>query len=118
MSKMIDLWFDIGFNRAKNGFHEEIKMGCIVELTQPRMQIEFCGKSGKQKILIDLLIQYGDFDIKKLAVTLGVPVRILKKICDGKGCLVGEAADSLAQIFLIFFGQHFFKKFKLTRNFV
>lgn len=93
-------------------------MGCLVEFTQSRMQIEFCSKGDKQKILIDLLTQYSDFDIKKLATILRVPTRTLKKICDGKGCLVGEPADSLAQMFLIFFGQNFFKKFTLTRNFV
>ena len=93
-------------------------MGCIVEFTESHKQIEFCSHGGKQKILIDILTQYSEMDTKQLADVLGVSTRKLKNICNGKGFLVGEPADSLAQIFLIFFGQNFFQKFKLIRNFV
>jgi hypothetical protein len=42
----------------------------------------------------------------------------LHDICDGYGFLVGEQADSLAQLFLIFLGKNFFRKCTLIRNFV
>ncbi len=41
-------------------------------------------------------------DINKLASVLEVPVKRLQDICDGCGFLVGEQADSLAQLFLMF----------------
>ena len=93
-------------------------MGCIVEFTESLMQIEFCSNGNKQKILIDILTRYSEMDAQKLADVLGVSAKKLKNICNGKGFLVGEPADSLAQVFLIFFGQKFFRKFTLIRNFV
>lgn len=93
-------------------------MGCILEFTESLIQIEFCSKGNKQKILVDILTKYSEMDINKLAVVLGVPVKKLKNICKGKDCLTGEPADSLAQLFLIFFGQQFFRKVTLIRNFI
>lgn len=93
-------------------------MGCIVEFTESLMQIEFCSNGNKQKILIDILTRYSEMDTNKLATVLGVSAKKLKNICNGEEFLVGEPADSLAQLFLIFFGQQFFRKFTLIRNFV
>lgn len=93
-------------------------MGCIVEFTESLMQIEFCSNGNKQKILIDILTRYSEMDTSKLADVLGVSEKKLHNICHGKEFLVGEPADSLAQLFLMFFGQKFFRKFKLIRNFV
>lgn len=45
-------------------------------------------------------------------------VEKLKNICDGEGFLVGEQADSLAQLFLMFLGKNFFRKCTLIRSFV
>ena len=52
---------------------------------------------------IDVLTKYGEMDINRLASVLGVSVNRLKDICEGDGFLVGESADSLAQLFLMFF---------------
>ena len=93
-------------------------MSCVLEFPESLVKIEFCSQGNKQKILIDVLTKYSDMDINRLASVLEVPVKRLHDICNGVGFLVGEKADSLAQLFLIFLGKHFFRKCTLTRNFV
>lgn len=93
-------------------------MGCIIEFTESLLQIEFCSKGNKQKILIDVLLKYGEMNISELALAIDVSTKKLRDICNGRGSLVGEQADSLAQLFLIFFGRTFFRKFSIIRNFV
>ena len=49
---------------------------------------------------------------------LDVSVARLKDICEGDSFLVGDQADSLAQLFLMFLGKHFLRKCTLIRSFV
>jgi hypothetical protein len=93
-------------------------MSCTLEFPESSVKIDFCSKGNKQKILIDVLTKYGDMNINKLASVLGVSVKRLNDICDGYGFLIGEQADSLAQLFLMFLGKHFFRKCTLIRSFV
>ncbi len=93
-------------------------MSCALEFSESLVKVDFCSKGNKQKILIDVLTKYGEMNIKKLASALGVSVSRLKDICEGDGFLIGEPADNLAQLFLIFLGKHFFHKCTLIRNFV
>jgi hypothetical protein len=93
-------------------------MNCTLEFPESFVKIDFCSKGNKQKILIDVLTKYSEMDIDKLALVLGVSVKKLHGICDGDSFLVGEQADSLAQLFLMFLGKHFFHKCTLIRNFV
>lgn len=93
-------------------------MNCILEFPELLVKVDFCSKGDKQKILIEVLTKYGEMDINKLASVLGVSCKRLKDICNGDGFLVGEQADSLAQLFLMFLGKHFFRKCTLIRNFI
>ncbi len=93
-------------------------MSCILEFPESSVKIDFCSKGNKQKILIDVLTKYGDMNIYRLASVLEVSVKRLHDICDGHRFLVGKQADSLAQLFLMFLGKHFFRKCTLIRNFV
>jgi hypothetical protein len=93
-------------------------MSCILEFPESSVKIDFCSKGNKQKILIDVLTKYSDMDMNRLALALEVPVKKLRSICDGHGCLIGEQADSLAHFFLIFLGKHFFRNCTLIRNFM
>ncbi|MFA5959800.1 MAG: hypothetical protein WC785_04725 [Tatlockia sp.] len=93
-------------------------MSCTLEFPESSVKIDFCSKGNKQKILIDVLTKHGDMDITRLASVLEVSVKRLQSICDGYGFLVGEQADSLAQLFLMFLGKHFFRKCTLIRTFV
>ena len=93
-------------------------MSCALEFPESSVKIEFCSEGNTQKILIDVLTKYGDMDINRLASVLDVPVKRLYKILDGYSFLVGEPADSLSQLFLMFLGKHFFRKCTLIRNFV
>lgn len=92
-------------------------MGCIIEFSKSLIQFEFNSNGNKQRILVDMLLKYGELDINNLASTLDISVYELQEICEGKHFLVGEQAHDLAQMFLIFFGQQFFNKFTLIRNF-
>ena len=93
-------------------------MSCVLEFPESLVKIEFCSKGNKQRILIETLTKYSELDFSTLASALGVSVRTLETICEGEGFLVGEQADSLAQLFLMFLGKHFFRKCTLIRNFV
>ena len=93
-------------------------MSCILEFPESSVKIDFCSKGNKQKILIDVLTKYDDMDMSRLASVLNVSVKRLRNIYDGYGFLIGEQADSLAQLFLIFLGKNFFRNCTLTRNFV
>ena len=93
-------------------------MSCTLEFPETSVKIDFCSKGNKQRILIDMLTKYSDIDINRLASVLEVPVDRLHKICAGYGFLVGKQADTLAQLFLMFFGKHFFRNCTLIRNFV
>jgi hypothetical protein len=93
-------------------------MSCTLEFSESSVKIDFCSNENNQKILVDVLTKYSEMDFNKLASVLGVSVSKLKKICEGEGFLIGEKADSLAQLFLMFLGKHFFRKCTLIRNFV
>jgi hypothetical protein len=93
-------------------------MSCALEFPRSSVKIDFYCKGNKQKILIDVLTKYGEMDINGLASVLEISVKRLKNICEGDGFLVGEQADSLAQLFLMFLGKHFFRKCTLIRSFV
>jgi hypothetical protein len=93
-------------------------MSCVLEFPESSVQIDFCSKGNKQKILIEVLTKYGDMDMNKLALVLEVSVKRLQDICDGYACLIGEQADSLAQLFLIFLGKNFFRNCTLIRSFI
>ncbi|KTD19536.1 Uncharacterised protein [Legionella lansingensis] len=93
-------------------------MGCALEFPESVVRVEFCGQGDKQKIIIDVLTKHSEMDINKLALALGVSVKKLRNICDGKNFLVGEQADSLLQLFLMFLSRQFFHKCTLIRSFM
>ena len=92
-------------------------MGCIVEFSESLLQFEFNSKGNRQKILVDMLLKYGELDIAGLALALDASISELHEILDGNYFFIGEQANDLSQLFLIFFGRTFFKKFTLVRNF-
>ena len=92
-------------------------MGCIVEFSESLLQFEFNSKGNRQKILVDMLLKYGELDIAGLACALDASISELHDILDGNYFFIGEQANDLSQLFLIFFGRTFFKKFTLVRNF-
>ena len=92
-------------------------MGCIIEFTDTLLKFEFCSQGDKQKILVDMLLKYSEMDISALTSALGVSIKKLHDIRKGKCFLIGEQANDLAQLFLIFFGRTFFHKFTIIRNF-
>ena len=93
-------------------------MSCILEFPESSIRIDFCNQKNKQKILIDILTKHGDMDINELASALGVSVKRLYYISDGYGFLVGEKADNLSQLFLMFLGKNFFRKSRLIRDYI
>tara|TARA_Y100001968_G_C19440504_1_gene762276 strand:- start:2921 stop:3205 length:285 start_codon:yes stop_codon:yes gene_type:complete len=93
-------------------------MSCVIEFPESFIKVNFCSKGNKQKILIDVLTKYSEIDIYKLASILDVSANQLQDICNGEGFLIGEPADSLAQLFIMFLGKHFFQKWTLIRSFV
>lgn len=92
-------------------------MGCIVELKDPSLQFEFNNQGSKQQILLEIMLKYGTMSIDELAMMLNTPLDKLKEILAGNQYFVGQQADDLSHIFLMFFGRIFFNKFTLIRNF-
>lgn len=93
-------------------------MSCTLEFPESSVKIDFCAKGAKQKILIDVLTKHGEMNISNLASTINVSEKKLHDISEGYGFLIGEQADTLAQLFLMFLGKHFLRKCTLIRNFV
>lgn len=93
-------------------------MGCIVEFSKSLLQFEFNSHGHKQKILVDMLLKYGELNIVELSLALDTSTYELQDILEGNCFFIGEKANDLAQLFLIFFGRTFFKKFTLIRNFI
>lgn len=91
-------------------------MGCIVELKAP-LQFEFNSEGTKQKILVDILLKYGEQDIASLASILDATSNELQDILNGNYFFTGRQKDDLSHLFLIFFGETFFNRFTLIRNF-
>ncbi|HHF7349425.1 TPA: hypothetical protein ACPSKE_002632 [Legionella feeleii] len=92
-------------------------MGCIIEFPLSFLKFEFCSQGSKQKILVDVLLKYSGMDIQALSAALEIPIQKLENICNDVDFLVGEQADDLAQLFLIFFGSTFFRQTSIRRNF-
>ncbi len=92
-------------------------MGCIVELKNSSAQFEFNSHGAKQRILVDMLLKYGELDVVNLALALDTTTNKLQDILDGDYFFIGRQADDLSHLFLIFFGRTFFNKFTLIRNF-
>lgn len=78
-------------------------MGCIVEFNEPFIRFEFDRNKYKQKMLIDVLLNYSKLDLATLASTLEVSVKTLNDVLIGRAFLPEIPATSLAQLFLIFF---------------
>ena len=78
-------------------------MGCIVEFTESRKQIEFCSHGDKQKILIDALLNYSSLNLTDLALILNIPEHIVKNIHDGISLFEEEQANNLTVVFLTYF---------------
>ena len=92
-------------------------MGCIIEFSESLLRFEFNSKGANQKILVDMLLKYGDLDIDGLALALDTSINELQDILNDNHFFVGEQAHDLSQLFLVFFGRRFFNKFTLIRNF-
>lgn len=93
-------------------------MNCTLQFPESSVKLDCCGQGNKQKVLIDILTRHGKMNMNELATTLGVSVKRLHYICNGYGFLVGDKADYLAQLFLMFLGRNFFQKSTLISNFI
>lgn len=105
-------------NKHLEKFQENSQMSCTLEFPESSVKIDFCSQGSKQRILIDVLTKYSDLDMNRLASVLEVSVKRLHNICDGYDFLVDKQADSLAYLFLMFFGKQFFRKFTLIQSFI
>ncbi|WP_419419756.1 hypothetical protein ACNVED_00170 [Legionella sp. D16C41] len=92
-------------------------MGCTVTFKNSLEEQEFNCDVYKQKILIEILLKYGNYSIKEIATALDIAAHKLQDILDGNSFLVGNDADDLAQLFLLFFGRSLYNQFFLTRTF-
>lgn len=93
-------------------------MNCVLEFPKSSIGIDFYRKRNNQKISLDILKIYGNMDIDTIAAALEVPVQRVYDICNGDSFLVGNKADNLAQLFLMFLAENFFCNCRLIRNFI
>lgn len=78
-------------------------MRCIVEFSEPFIRFEFDRNKYKQKMLIDVLLNYSKLDLATLASTLEVSIKTLNDVLIGTAFLPEVPARCLAQLFLILF---------------
>lgn len=93
-------------------------MGCILEFHESLVRCEFNGEGYNQRILVDMMLKYSEFNPVELAKALDISEDQLKEILDGQYWLVDAQAKDLSQLFLIFFGRLFFTKVSIIRNYV
>ena len=62
-------------------------------------------KPKKQKCLIEILLNYSNYDLKSMAIMLSVPVCYLLAVYRGKSYLVDEAEVRLSELFLMLFSE-------------
>ncbi len=67
------------------------------------IKFEFKCKKSKQKLLIDMLLNYSNYDLKTLATLLSVPVNKLLSVYKGESYLYQTSEISLAETFLVAF---------------
>ncbi|MGQ3891431.1 hypothetical protein [Legionella sp. CNM-4043-24] len=93
-------------------------MGCAISFSDLQLYVDFFVEESNQKILIEILLQHSSMSIEKLAGDIGVSEGKVKDVCNNKDFLSGYHVDNLSQIFLRFFGEKFFRKFSIVRNFI
>lgn len=79
-------------------------MDCKLEKNEPVINCTFKCKQNKQKILIDLMLQYGSINIEDLADILDLPKNIVQKTHEGKNFLEPDKSVLLGQLFLFLYG--------------
>lgn len=92
-------------------------MSCVVKFTELPFQFEFNTEGYRQKILVDVLLGYCGMDVEDIATALNISKSKVYRIHQSKQFLSGVEADDLGQLFLAHFGQIFFRKFSILRNF-
>ncbi|MGQ3889671.1 hypothetical protein ACQUW5_11640, partial [Legionella sp. CNM-1927-20] len=58
-------------------------MGCVITFKNSLEEQEFNCDSYKQRILIEILIKYGNYSIKQISTALDIAVHKLQDILDG-----------------------------------
>ena len=76
-----------------------LNMGCIVEFSESLLQFEFNSKSNTQKILVDMLLKYGELDISGLALALDASIEELQDILDGNRFFIGDYLQNWGKSF-------------------
>lgn len=77
-------------------------MVCVVELNK-EIRFNFAQNKLKQKIWIDMLLDYTKLDINRLAEIIDVSPGFLEKVALKKDYLNQESANRLATLFLLTF---------------
>lgn len=78
-------------------------MVCIVEFNQPRVRFNFAANKFKQKLWIELLLNYTSLDLEALAILLATPIERLSNVHKGRAFLSRRMAEQLGRIFLMEF---------------
>jgi hypothetical protein len=75
----------------------------MIELSEPLIRFKFEPNKYKQKMLIDILLNYSKLDLAALASTLEISSTILSNVHMGNAFLPENPAKYLAQLFIILF---------------
>jgi hypothetical protein len=92
-------------------------MGCTIKFNESSLRLEFNTRGYRQKILVDLLLNYVGMDFQEIATALALPTSKVYKIYNCKQFLIGEQANDLGQLFLSHFGRIFLASFLLSEIF-
>jgi len=80
-------------------------MGCELEAGEFTFHTEFNCRKHKQKFLIDALLKYSKLNLNSLATLLGEPTSLVRDVWLGKSFLMLESMKTLADLFLVCFGE-------------
>ncbi len=80
-------------------------MDNVVPVNEPKITCEFNCRKGKQKAIINALLNYSKLDLEQLAWMIDVSLQELQDVHNGEKYLHDEAAKNLAHCFLILFSE-------------
>lgn len=77
----------------------------IRDTEKQSIHFEFHCQQNKQKYFVQILLTYGDINLKQLACSLSIPINLLLDVSQGVAFLKGKQALLLAELFLTLFGE-------------
>lgn len=76
-------------------------MGVVAVIKEPSFQYQVVCRSGRQKLLLEIMLKYSKLDINSLATILDIQPDSLKSVYEGTQYLRNDVLKKLYQMVLV-----------------